>query len=410
MLPNNAAQKIDMTPAPVIHQERIGDMVWKFEQASLDVFKDVRLWHENPRILPDLPPGDYHSEEELEAALVSSKGYDALHRSISDMGQLDAIYVWRKDSDSEKYIVLEGSTRVTILRDLARKNETGKKAGKYERVVVKILPPEFGDRERAILLAKIHVRGDGVRAWRRHTQAKFIYDYVEGEKNLMSVTEMAGWMGKSVAWVQRLRDAYRFAIKFADHFDDTDIIKTAMDEFSTLEEISKVTGIGPQLRDFENPKYDQLRDEVFNMVRNGVFSEYRDARFLKQFHEDQDKWTQLKSGEKGIARQLALELKQSGNSVKAKIAAIEASVERAVTNDEHGLDEEDVKHLKNAASRIMQDIHVGVDRFRLDLKGVVQFFESVSKADVQTLQKHDLDELRSAIDYFDNLVKSFGVK
>ncbi len=404
------SQKIDMTPAPVYHQERIGDTNWKFEQASLNVFDDIRLWHENPRILPDLPPGDYHSEAELENALVNSKGYDALHRSISDMGQLDAIYVWRKDSESEKYIVLEGSTRVTILRDLARKNTTGKKAGKYDRAVVKILPPEFGDKERAILLAKIHVRGDGVRAWRRHTQAKFIYDKVDGDNPIMSVTEMAGYMGKSVAWVQRLRDAFRFAIKFSEHFDDADILKTTMDEFSTLEEISKVTGIGPQLREFDNPKYDQLRDEVFNMVRNGVFSEYRDARFIKQFHDDQDKWTQLKGGEKGIARQLALELKQNGNSVKAKIASLEASVERAVANGEHGLDDEDVKHLRNAASRIMQDIHVGVDRFRLELKTVAQFFDSVTKADVQTLQKSDLDELHSAIGYFDNLVKSYGSK
>lgn len=403
-------QKIDMTPAPVYHQERIGDTTWKFEQASLNVFDELRLWHENPRILPDLPPGDYHDEAELEAALVNSKGYEALHRSISDMGQLDPIYVWRKDSESEKYIVLEGSTRVTILRDLARKNMTGKKAGKYDRALVKILPPEFSEKERAILLAKIHVRGDGVRAWRRHTQAKFIYDYVEGDKKLMSVTEMAGYMGKSVAWVQRLRDAYGFSLKFRDHFDDDDILKTAMDEFSTLEEISKVTGIGPQLREFDNPKYDQLRDEVFKMVRNGVFSEYRDARFLKQFHDDQDKWTQLKGGEKGIARQLALELKQNGNSVKAKIAALEASVDRALASGDHGLDDEDATHLTNAALRIRQDIHVGVDRFRLALKDVARVFDGVTKADVQTINKSDLDELRSAISYFDGLVQNYGPK
>ena len=52
---------------------------------------------------------------------------------------------------------------------------------------------------------------------------------------------------------------------------------------STLEEISKSTGFGPKVREYGKHDADQLRNEVFQMVRAGVFQEYRDARFMKDF-------------------------------------------------------------------------------------------------------------------------------
>src|SRR5207253_636788 len=111
-------------------------------------------------------------------------------------------------------------------------------------------PPNFGDIERAVLLARIHVRGTGVRAWGRYIEAKFIHETVtdaNGRAALMSVTEMARHMAKSISWVQRLRDAYEFGQKFVEHVDNDEAEQLAARYFSVLEEISKATTIGSQL-------------------------------------------------------------------------------------------------------------------------------------------------------------------
>ena len=128
---------------------------------------------------------------------------------------------------------------------------------------------------------------------------------------------------KSISWVQRLRDAYTFASKSSLSTSTLmRLTKLAATHFSTLEEISKATTIGSQLRDYTNSAFDGLRADVFEMVRNDVFKEYRDARFLKDFHDDPDKWAQLKTGEKHIASRLANEVKTNASSIKAKIAAL----------------------------------------------------------------------------------------
>src|SRR5207237_120428 len=131
-----------------------------------------------------------------------------------------------------------------------------------------------GDRYRAILLARIHVRGSGVRAWGRYIEAKFIYDNVvgvNGQPPVMLMKEMADYMGKSGSWVSRLKDAYEFAKKFIEYIDTDDAEQIAAKEFSTLEEISKASVIGTQLRDYDNSDYETLRADVFDMVRKGVF-------------------------------------------------------------------------------------------------------------------------------------------
>lgn len=391
---------VDMTPAPVIYPEKIGDTTWQLHQAELDVSSEVRLWHENPRILPHLPAGGFSNEDDLEATMRITPGYDNLRRSVEDLGQMEPIYVWRA-SESDKYVVLEGSTRVAILRELKRKYAS-KGISKYDRVKAKVLPPHFGPKERAILLARIHVRGTGVRAWGRYIEAKFIYDNVEGEGALMTITEMANYMEKSVSWVGRLRGAYEFALKFIETVDNEDAEKIAVKQFSVLEEISKVTGLGSKLRDYNNSAHDELRKEVFDMVQKGAFKEYRDARFLGEFYADPDKWAQLKSGQENIASKLAAEVKTSGSSVKAKIAGISPSIERALTGD-HELDEDDARQLEHAAALIQQSLHTGVDLFRIQFKGVTKLLSNMTLANVKALQPDDLKDFKEALDYFDML-------
>jgi hypothetical protein len=320
---------------------------------------------------------------------------------------MEPIYAWRKDDDSA-YLVLEGATRVAILRDLARKHQNGPLAGKFRKVKAKILPPHFGDLERVILLARIHVRGSGVRAWGRYIEAMFIHDHVtsqNGNKPMMTVTEMANHMGKSVSWVQRLRDAYEFGRHFIEHVDSDDAEKIAVKEFSTLEEISKAQLIGPRVRDYDAKEWDELRAEVFDMVKNEAFTEYRDARFMKEFYDDPDKWAELKSGVKGIAKKLAAEVKTSSSGLKAKITGLEQHIQRVLDRgDDHGLNEDDVEALARAQLLIQQHLHKGVRPFRIALGAVTKALTEASMADVKDLSPDEVSALTEAVGYFSGLV------
>lgn len=403
----------DATPKPRSYYEKIGDTKWEIQETELDVEKDVELWVSNPRLLPHLPQGAIVSEVELEHALTQTPGYENLRRSILNLGQSEPIYVWRQEG-AGRYLVLEGATRVTVLRDLMRKHESGHDAGKFRRVKVKILPPHFEERYQVILLARIHVRGSGVRAWGRYIESKFIHENVterNGKMPLMTVSEMANYMEKSISWVGRLRDAYEFGRKFVDYVDDgVQGEKLGLKYFSTLEEISKAPKVGPMLRDYQNPAHDKLREEVFEMVRKGVFKEYRNARFLQDFYEDAEKWALLKTGEENIADKLAAEIKAGNNSVKAKISNLEQAIERSLQHDSNSFDEQDVEHLHNAASRINRVLHAELEPFRIELKSATKMLEKATMHDVKALTVGDLDEFKSALEYFNMLVTKYGNK
>ena len=231
--------------------------------------------------------------------------------------------------------VIEGATRVTIKRG-ARTPERWADPTKrnIEWYYAKVLPPVFSEEERIILLAKIHVRGTGVRSWGRYVEAKFIYEAVVAKGNgkpMMSMSELANHMGKSISWVSRLKDAYEFASRFVEHVDSDDAKQMAQRDFSVLEEIAKSAGVGPMVRDYGNSEHDALRSDVFEMVKNGAFTEYRDARFMKQYHDDPEKWELLKTGEPGIAHKLANDIKAGSTSIKGgKIEALPGQIERAL--------------------------------------------------------------------------------
>src|SRR5438309_2165279 len=100
---------------------------------------------------------------------------------------------------------------------------------------------------------------DDVRLWPDNpriqavVEAKGSWDHVsdnQDHKPLLSVTQMANYMGKSASWVLRLRDAYEFARKFLEHVEGPEGVSIAIDEFSTLEEIMKAPVIGPRLREY----------------------------------------------------------------------------------------------------------------------------------------------------------------
>lgn len=408
----NDEKKLESLPvAERIVIERIGNKEVEMREVRLDVRTQVALWSDNPRLRTAQMEG-FSSEEQLEDELRRSRGYDGLKKSIEDIGQMQPVYV--KETNTGRFLTLEGNTRVTVLRELDQKHQTSKLAGTFRYVSAKVVPKTFDERDITILLAGIHVGGPGVRDWGRYIEAQFVYETVMGRPPappVMTQTELAASVGKSLAWVTRYRSAYEFALKFVEHVDgDENPRKVAADKFSVLEEISKARTIGPQLRDYDNAAYDDLREEVFDMVRNNAFKEYRDARFLKEFHEDPDAWQQLKSGEPHVANRLARQVEVKGTSPKAKLSALPALIRRAVESGDAGFDDEDVKNLEEAMTILSDQVHEGVHPYRLAIKRAAQTFDQASRASVMQLSGTDLEELSKTYGYFLDLVKAHHPK
>jgi hypothetical protein len=321
---------------------------------------------------------------------------------------MEPIYVWKR-AEMDKYLVLEGATRVTILRDLTRRKKGKPDADKNRRVVAKVLPPDFDEEARVILLARIHVRGTGVRAWGRYIEAKFIHDNVtpqNGQKAVMTVRNLARYMGKSDSWVSRLKDAYEFASRFVDYLDTEDAQRLAVKHFSTLEEVSKATGFGAQVRDYANSESEALRDEVFEMVRNDVFKEYRDARFIAKFHDDPEKWAQLKTHEKFIANKLANEEKVGTTSLSGKIDTLKNQITRSFDRgDNAALDEDDLANLQTIARQLASQLNA-IEPFRLHVREFSKALEEVSLAEVKAITLDEWEGLKAGMaDFEDRLNK-----
>src|SRR5688500_7404963 len=89
---------LDHTPEPRVHYEKIGDKEFKVEERDLQIFDEVALWNKNPRLIHATNPagGPFQSDEEMEAGLQTTPGYSNLYRSIADIGQMEAIYVWKR--------------------------------------------------------------------------------------------------------------------------------------------------------------------------------------------------------------------------------------------------------------------------------------------------------------------------
>ena len=376
--------------------DRIGEQEYRFPAKELDVFEDVTLWSENPRLIPYLSPDQSESipdEDEMQTTLQRTNGYDSLKKSIEGLGQLEPVYV--KPSGGPKNLVLEGATRVTVLRDLYERYEGKPDQNRFRKVKVKVLPPQFSPKETAILLARIHVRGSGVRNWGRYIQAKFIYEKVEGNPPMFSLTDIAGHMGKSTSWASRLRDAYAFAKLFVEHVDSDEAEKLALSHFSTLEEISKSTGFGVRVR-ADTPEGDQLRDEVFDMVKNEVFKEYRDARYMAQYYDDPEKWEVLKSHERHAAHSIANQLRAGQTGIAGKISSLHGQLERALDRNEE-FDDEAVDDLQGCTD-LLASRATKVGPFRLRLGQFIRGLRSASLEDIESITRDEFESLEKGLE------------
>lgn len=377
--------------------ERIGEREWKFSEIKLDVHKQVKLWDENPRLLT---AGHLDSEELLEEALRLGGRFNQLKKSLETIGQLQPIYA--RPTETDKYLVLEGNSRVTALRDLDKKNP-----GSFRYVMARIVPKDFGDRESAILLAGIHVRGSGVREWSGYVQARFIYEMVAKKPAVLTQTELAKNMGRSEGWVSRRKNAYEFALKYIEYLggETKEARKETEEKFTILEEVSKASIIGPLLRNYDERKYDNLRKDVFEMVHRKAFKEHRDVRYLRYFYENTDWWEQMKSGEEHIAHHLSKQVGGISDNPKGKIAELPGFIERAIKKGGVDFNEDDAATLQQALEHIQNQIHDGVPPYRLAVKRVVQTFNKASRDNVPDLTNDDIANLADAYQYFMGVVE-----
>ena len=303
--------------------------------------------------------------------------------------------------------MLEGATRVTILRELSRKSPDNPR---FQRVKVKVLPAHFSEEDKIVLLARIHVRGSGVRSWGRYIEAKFIFEATDddnGSPAKVTMANLARLLGKSQSWISRLRDAYRFVRQYVDHIDkpDAEGARDALERFSILEEISRCSGFGPRLKG-ESDAAIQLRTEVFDMVSANVFKEYRDARFMKEFYDDPEKWTLLKTHEQDIAHTLANEVKARTSSVKGKIAGLYKQVERTINVDPESLNEDDLQELERCENLLASHVAADVGAFRLALCKFVKALENVSLSEIKRVTREEYDSFKEGWDYFEEQLKN----
>ena len=383
-------------PKPRYYLEKIGEQEHQLEEASFDVFDQLCLWNENPRLIPHRGAELPNNEDEMEAMLQASKGYDGLRKSIEDLGQLEPIYVWRRGPSQSKFLVIEGATRVAVLRDLQRKFKGRPEADRYLSASAKVLPEDFSKKEIVVLLAGIHVRGTAVRNWGRFVQAKFIYDHVTGDLPLLTLTEMANQMGKSASWASRLRDAYKFADQFVEWEDSEDAEKLAIRHFSTLEEISKATDFGPRVR-ADSGEGEQLREDVFKMVKHDVFKEYRDARFMAKYLEDKTKWDQLLELEKHSANHIANQLRAGETGAKGKIQALYGQIERSLDKGESEFEQEDIEELQRCVD-LLASKAADIGPFRLRMNQFANALFSAPLADVSSITPDEYRRLEAGLE------------
>ncbi len=390
--------------SPPRYAMMIGNREWELEAHDYPV-DAVELWDQNPRTL-HMQQGLPKSEDEIAADLAATPGYDALKSSIRRQGQMERIYV--RERPGRKPLVIEGNTRVAILRELRRENRGKPEEDTYKYVRAKILPNQLSDEDILFLQAAIHVRGSGVRNWSRYAQARFVYEAVTpqmtGTKPVTTQARLAEQMGKSGSWVSRLLSAYEFALRYEEHFDDEDgkARLEAIDQFSILEEISRAKAFGPKVRSYEDPATEPLREEVFDMVHAGVFGEYRDARFIQQFYEDDEKWRQLKEGTPGIASKLAAEVRAGESALGDRILAMPKSLERELEAKPEVFNEDHLSAIQDSMGQLETALG-GAPSFVTRVRMFKNSLAKVALGDLEAIDPDELERLVDAIERIQNL-------
>lgn len=249
---------------------------------------EIRLWENNPRIKHLVAGQDaYPVEEDLVAFVkkVQPTAFRNLYRDIERFGQQEPVFLRgeRTDGQVDTATVIEGNTRVTILKDLHSRRP---KDPKFAEVKAYLLPEAFDDDDQAILMANYHVKGTLRNQWTRYQIGAFLYEYVE-QRRRFNQNEMAEFMGKSPSWVSRHLTVYRFSQDYKDELEGTHGLSVGEAEdktnrhFSILEEAWKVKAF----RD-EMDRAPEAKETLFRWVHEGKFKDHRRVRAIHDLYSN----------------------------------------------------------------------------------------------------------------------------
>lgn len=259
--------RMEVPIAGVPEEIEIGDI--PVDQIILDEENPrIGYWSDNVSRITDTT-----SQGDLELALKSGNidEYNRLKRSIeAGNGATEMIWVVKQD---DKYVCIDGNTRVIIYRDLCEKYP---KKGTYKKIKAKILPSKVDERARNFIRLIAHLRAQN--DWQAYERARMLYVlwYQKGytEEELKNTTKL------SLNDIRRWREAYKimndqFLPKFAYKSD-------ALMKFSYFVEY-ETKKIKDGMR-----RYGLEDSDFCDWVGNDEITRAQDVRDLKKIFENEE--------------------------------------------------------------------------------------------------------------------------
>jgi len=141
---------------------------------------DIFLDQENPRIglFKDSQISSDLTQEQIEFALINKnpQAFDKLKESIeANEGIINPIWVY--PINNERYVIIEGNTRLVIYRKLKEKYLNKEN---YKKILCYVLPPKISETQKNFIKLEAHLRG--TTEWDSYEKARylFILNYQEG--------------------------------------------------------------------------------------------------------------------------------------------------------------------------------------------------------------------------------------
>lgn len=139
---------------------------------KVDIDK-IYLDQENPRIglFRDSQIKEDLSQDEIRFALINKnpEAFDKLRYSIEvNDGIINPI--WLQPLNNEKYIIIEGNTRLVIYKEL---NDKYPHKEAYKKILSRVLPGRVTERQKDFIKLEAHLRG--TTPWDSYEKARYLY-------------------------------------------------------------------------------------------------------------------------------------------------------------------------------------------------------------------------------------------
>lgn len=306
---------------------------------------EIKLWDGNPRIAHlTAGKGKVLHDEDLISLIenVQRSAYRNLFRDISQYGQQEPVFIKSLDRgpEFEAAIVLEGNTRVSILKRL---HMTYPENRKFALVQCYLLPDSFSETDLAVLMANYHVKGTLRNQWDRYQIGAFLHEQVIVKKRFTQ-QEIAEQLSKSPSWVSQRLTAYRFALEYKDQLqgvfelDEGDAEAEVNEKFSLLEEAWKVKRFRDKV---EDPDSD-AKETLFRWVHEGKFKDHRKIRRIDDIYTSRAFKERVDDGSSG-AGDIAADRLERANPLHEAIDILLGRLETITIGDLGTIDDRRVK-------------------------------------------------------------------